>query len=152
MLALLIPGKKSPGKDFHVSMQPLIADLKHLWRGVKTYDAVEGKDFSLRAAILWGIHDYPALGTMSGRTTKGYFTCVYYDENPCSCSLRNKIGFIDHRRFLPANHKWRTNKSFNGKHEKRDSPRKFTTDEVMARLNEVSYVPGKNLDMPKTRK
>ena len=152
MLALLIPGKKSPGKDFHVFMQPLIADMIELWKGVKTYDAVEGKDFSLRAAILWGIHDYPALGTMSGRTTKGYFACVYCDEDPCSYSLRNKIGFLDHRRFLPEDHTWRTNRSFNGKIEKRGKPRTFTADEVMARVNGVCYVPGKNPDMPKTRK
>jgi hypothetical protein len=152
MLALLIPGKKSPGKDFHVFMQPLIADLMELWKGVKTYDAVEGKDFSLRAAILFGIHDYPALGTMSGRTTKGYFACVYCDENPCSECLRNKIGFINHRRFLPNDHAWRTNKSFNGKHEKREQPRKFTADEVMARLDSVCYVLGKNPDKPKPRK
>ena len=104
MLALIIPGKKSPGKDFHVFMQPLIVDMIELWKGVKTYDAVEGKDFSLCAAILWGIHDYPALGTMSGRTTRGYFACVHYDENPCSECLRNKIGFIGHRRFLPNDH------------------------------------------------
>jgi hypothetical protein len=52
MLALLILGKKSPGKDFHVFMQPLIADMMTLWNGVSTYDAYEGKDFSLRAAIL----------------------------------------------------------------------------------------------------
>ena len=57
MLALLILGKKSPGKDFHVYMQPLIKDMLSLWDGVRTYDAYEGKDFDLRAAILWGIHD-----------------------------------------------------------------------------------------------
>jgi hypothetical protein len=43
-------------------------DLKELWKGVSTYDAYEGKDFKLHAAIIWGIHDYPALGTMSGRS------------------------------------------------------------------------------------
>jgi hypothetical protein len=146
MLALLIPGK-----DFHVFMQPLIEDMVKLWAGVKTYDAVEGKDFDLRAAILWGIHDYPALGTMSGRTTRGYFACVHCDENPCSCGLRNKIGFLDYRRFLPENHEWRTHRSF-GRSEKRDKPRKFSAYEVMARLNEISYVPGKKLDAPKSRK
>ena len=84
MLALIILGKKSPGKDFNVFMQPLIADMLTLWEGVSTYDAYEGKDFSLRAAILWGINDYPALGTMSGITTWDYFACVHCDENPCS--------------------------------------------------------------------
>ena len=31
MMSLLIPGKKSPGKEFHVFMQPLIADMMKLW-------------------------------------------------------------------------------------------------------------------------
>jgi len=152
MLSLIIPGKKSPGKDFHVFMQPLMADMLKLWEGVSTYDAYEGKDFPLRAAILWGIHDYPALGTMSGRSTGGYFACVHCDENPCSECLRNKIGFIGHRRFLPSDHPWRKNTSFNGHHENREKPRKFTADEVMGRLDAASYVPGKNPEKPKPRK
>ena len=133
-------------------MQPLIADLITLWGGVPTYDAVEGKEFRLHVAILWGINDYPALGTLSGRTTRGYFACVHCDENPCSECLRNKIGFIGHRRFLPHDHPWRKNRTFDGHHENRDQPRKFSADEVMARLDEISYVPGKNPDMPKSRK
>jgi hypothetical protein len=152
MLALLIPGKKSLGKDFHVYMQPLIEDMLKLWHGVDTYDAVEDKDFTLHAAILWTINDYPALGTMSGRTTHGYFACVHCDEEPCSESLRNKIGFICHRRFLPADHPWRKNRSFDGRHENREQPRKFSADEVMARVDEVCYVPGKHPDKPRPRK
>jgi hypothetical protein len=35
---------------------------------------------------------------------------------------------------------------------KKEKPRKFSEDEVMARLNEVCYVPSKNPDTPKTRK
>ena len=44
------------------------------------------------------------------------------------------------------------NRSFDGHHETREQPRKFSADEVMARLDEVCYVPGKNLDKPKSRK
>jgi hypothetical protein len=152
MLSLIIPSKKSPGKDFHVFMQPLIANMLKLWEGVSTYDAYECKHFKLRAAILWGIHDYPALGTMSGRSRGGYFACVHYDENPCSECQRNKIGFIGHRRFLPSDHPWRKNRSFNGHHENREQSRKFIADKLMARLDAVSYVPGKNPKKLKTRK
>jgi hypothetical protein len=49
-------------------------------------------------------------------------------------------------------HPWRRNRSFNGKHEKREKLRKFSADEVMARLEEVFYVPGKNPHVPKSRK
>jgi hypothetical protein len=39
MLSFLIPGKKSPGKDFHVFTQPLIKYMMELWKGVDTFDA-----------------------------------------------------------------------------------------------------------------
>ena len=76
-MCLLIPGPKSPGKDFDLFLEPLIEELLDLWKGVKTYDACTGKKFDLRAAVLWCIHDYPALGTLSGRTTKGYYACIH---------------------------------------------------------------------------
>jgi hypothetical protein len=101
MLSLLVPGKHSPRKDFHVFMQPLIKDMMQLWAGVDTYDVTVEDDFKLHAAFLWSIHDYPGYATMSGRSTKGYFACVYCDENPCYEPLKNKIGYIGHRRFLP---------------------------------------------------
>jgi hypothetical protein len=89
---------------------------------------------------------------MSGRSRGGYFACVHYDENPCSECQRNKIGFIGHRRFLPSDHPWRKNRSFNGHHENREQSRKFIADKLMARLDAVSYVPGKNPKKLKTRK
>ena len=97
MMALLIPGKYSPGKDFHVFMQPLIHDLKKLWCGVPTKDVLKNEVFNLRAALLWTIHDYPAYGTTAGRSTKGYYACVSCDKNPCHVKLKNKIGYIGHR-------------------------------------------------------
>jgi len=96
MMALLIPGPKSPRKDFDVFLEPLIEDLLELWKGVRTYDANTRQTFSLRAAVLWCIHDYPALSTLSGRTTKGYFACTHCDKHPLSYSLRSKIGYIGH--------------------------------------------------------
>jgi hypothetical protein len=76
MMALLIPGPTCLGKDFDVFLEPLIEDLLDLWKGVPTYDAITQKEFNLRAAVLWCIHDYPALSTLSWRTTKGYFACI----------------------------------------------------------------------------
>ncbi|XP_010233141.1 uncharacterized protein LOC100826217 [Brachypodium distachyon] len=153
MMALLIPGRKSPGKDFHVYMKPLMADMKKLWEGVDTFDALTGKRFPLHAAILWSIHHYPGLATISGRSTKGFYACVHCDENPCSQSLRNKIGYVGHRRFLPTNHHFRTSKLFNGKAERRGPPRKFTIEEVMEKLGKVEdYKPGKHPDFKKRKR
>jgi hypothetical protein len=84
MMALLIPGSKSPGKDFDIFLEPLIKDLLDLWKGVPAYDANTRKTFHLRAAVLWCIHDYPALSTLSRRTTKGYFACTHCDKHPLS--------------------------------------------------------------------
>ena len=82
IMAFLIPGPMSPGKDFDIFLEPLVEDLLELWTGVRAYDALAGKMFNLRAAVLWCIHDYPALSTLSGRTTKGYFACTHCDKTP----------------------------------------------------------------------
>ena len=76
LMTLLIPGPSAPSKDFDVFLDPLVEDLLQLWKGVRTYDALAGKMFNLRAVVLWCIHDYPALGTISGRTTRGFFLHV----------------------------------------------------------------------------
>lgn len=47
MMSVLIPGRKAPEKDIDVYLRPLIAELKELWIGVRTYDAVEKKYFLL---------------------------------------------------------------------------------------------------------
>ena len=91
LMSLLILGPTSPGKDFDVFLEPLIEELLALWEGVTTYDAFSGDKFKLRAAVLWCIHDYPALRTISGRTTKGYYACIHCDKNPLSRPLRIRL-------------------------------------------------------------
>jgi hypothetical protein len=144
MMALLIPGPKSPGKDFDLFMEPLVEELLLLWNGVLTYDALSPLKFYLRAAIIWCIHDFPALHTLSGRITAGYQACVRCDKEPCSKKIRNKICFIGHRRFLPQNHRWRRSKEFNGEAETRNKPAEFTKEELQQQLEKVRDVrPGK---------
>lgn len=116
MMALLILGPLAPGKDFDVFLEPLMEDLLELWKGVQTYDAFSGNMFNLRAAVLWCIHGYPALSTLSGRTTKG-FACVHCDKNPLSYGLRSKIAYIGHYQFLPRGHCLRRNNEYVGLHE-----------------------------------
>nr|XP_025880314.1 uncharacterized protein LOC107280544 [Oryza sativa Japonica Group] len=143
MMALLIPGPCSPGKDFDLFLQPLVEELIELWKGVHTYDAIIDKEFKLRAAVLWCIHDYPALATLSGRTTKGYFACIHCDKNPLSYALRNKIAYIGHYRFLPRGHRLRRNNEYSGLHGTNDPPGKFTKAELLAELEKVRHVkPG----------
>jgi hypothetical protein len=144
MMALLIPGPHSPGKDFDVFMEPLVEELLLLWEGVSTFDALSPDKFDLRAAIIWCIHDFPALHTLSGRITAGYQACVRCDKDPCSKRIRNKICFIGHHRFLPQNHPWRKSLDFNGETEPRDMPAEFTKQELQQQLEKVRDVrPGK---------
>ncbi|GKB81172.1 leucine-rich repeat protein [Tanacetum coccineum] len=55
--------------------EPLIDELKDLWAGVNAYDALRKEDFTLRAALLWTINDFPAYGMLSGWSVKGYNAC-----------------------------------------------------------------------------
>jgi len=107
---------------------------------VSTYDAVSDKKFNLRATVLWCIHDYPALSTLSGQTTKGYFACTHCDKNPLSYALRNIISYIGHYRFLPKGHHLRRNNKFVGLHGTNDPPDKFSKEELLAELEKVSHV------------
>ena len=152
MMALLIPGPKSPGKDFDIFLEPLIEDLLELWKGVSTYDAFSGRTFNLHAAVLWCIHDYPALSTLSRRTTKGYFACTHCDKHPLSYGLRSKIGYFGHFRFLPTGHPLRRNSEYVGLHESNGPPRKFSKEELLAELEKVSNVRPRKPQGSKKRK
>ncbi|GKF30625.1 hypothetical protein Tco_0100423 [Tanacetum coccineum] len=68
MLALLIPGPKSPGKDIDVYLRPLIDDLKDLWalKGVETIDVATDQTFNMRAILLWTTNDFPTRSSLSG--------------------------------------------------------------------------------------
>ena len=85
ILALLIPGPQSvTGSNFDVFLEPLLEELLELWSvGVHTWDAAayRGSEwFTMRAMILWTIHDFPALGIVSGCVTKGYMGCPVWRE------------------------------------------------------------------------
>ena len=64
MMALLIPGPTSPGKDFDLFMEPLVEELQQLWRGVITRDLYSSPpaDFFLHVVIIWCIHDLSGFG------------------------------------------------------------------------------------------
>jgi len=152
MMALLIPGPKSPGKDFHLFMEPLVEELQQLWRGVLTRDLYSSPpaDLFLRAVIIWCDHDYTALGTMSGGTTHGYNACVRCDRNPLSYAILSKIYYIGHHRFLAKDKSCPTKYRryvFNAKHENRDAPKRLTADELQVELEKVMHItPGRHPD------
>ncbi|XP_021305311.1 uncharacterized protein LOC110431053 [Sorghum bicolor] len=140
MMSLLIPGPTSPGKAFDVFLQPLVDDLLKLWSGVNTFDALTGKDFKLPAVVLWCIHDYPALSTLSGRTTSGYFACLHCDKNPLSYAIRSKLCYIGHCRFLPRGHRLCNASDFKSLHGTSEKPGTFTKEELLEELEKVRDV------------
>ena len=73
--ALVIPGPEHPGKIFSVLMQPLVDELLSLKDGVQTWDASLKKKFTMKAAYIWSIHDFPALGMFSRWSTHGLLAC-----------------------------------------------------------------------------
>ncbi|XP_073117096.1 uncharacterized protein [Elaeis guineensis] len=142
MMTLLIPDPKCPENDIDVYLQPLIEELKELWDiGVETYDAHTRQNFNLHAAVLWTINDFPAYGNLSGWMTKGKLACPCCHKDTCSLSIRSKICYMGHRRFLPKNHSWRRNKrSFDGKCEYRDAPKVLTGDDMLDQLRKLKKV------------
>nr|GEX88919.1 hypothetical protein [Tanacetum cinerariifolium] len=69
-LSLVIPGKKNPGQNIDVFLQPLIKELKMLWNSsVETYDAYRKNNFHLKAALLWTVSDFPAYAMLSRWST-----------------------------------------------------------------------------------
>ncbi|KAL0541513.1 hypothetical protein IC582_021565 [Cucumis melo] len=69
-LSILISGSKQLGDDIGIYLEPLIDDLKLLWKsGVQCYDAYNEELFNLRTVLLWTINDFPAYGNLSGCST-----------------------------------------------------------------------------------
>ncbi|CAL9024675.1 unnamed protein product [Prunus brigantina] len=135
MLTLLISGPKQPGNDIDVYLEPLIDDLKSLWDGIRgVYDAHNGEYFTLRAALMWTINDFPAYGNLSGYVVKGYKACPICGDDTPSHRLKNghKICYIGHRKWLPINHPYRRQRAaFNGKPEYGTPPEPLTGEEVL---------------------
>ncbi|XP_060672399.1 uncharacterized protein LOC125422155 [Ziziphus jujuba] len=136
MMSLLIPGPTTPGKDIDVYLRPMIDELKDLWtNGVTTYDISKKERFTMHAAVLWTIHDFPAYGTLSGWSTKGYKACPTCNEDTSSQALRSKICYMGHRRYLSINHAWRNNRQYDGKLERRLAPKQFSGAEILQQLD-----------------
>ncbi|XP_035834064.1 uncharacterized protein LOC118482611 [Helianthus annuus] len=147
MLSLLIPGPESPGNNIDVYLQPLIDELKELWDdGLETYDKSKDETFKMYAALTWTISDFPSYSMLSGWKTKGKFACPCCNYETSSLYLKHsmKTCYMDHRRFLNAQHPWRRNKSaFNGKIEKRLSPTPLSGDEALSELSSFENIFGK---------
>ncbi|KAI5322661.1 hypothetical protein L3X38_031733 [Prunus dulcis] len=69
--------------------------------------------FTLRAAVMWTVNDFPVYAMVSGWSTKGYM----------ACPLREK------------------DKEFDGNTERRLRPREWSGDEILEQLNRLDFAP-----------
>ncbi|XP_060970010.1 uncharacterized protein LOC133037176 [Cannabis sativa] len=113
LLSTLIPGAKSPGKDMDIFLRPLVDELKELWNnGVPTRDNSTNSMFTMRAALLWTVNDFPARSSLSGWSGQGYKACPTCNEDTTSIRVIGKTSYVGHRRFLPSNHAMRRDTRF----------------------------------------
>ncbi|CAN6568406.1 unnamed protein product [Malus baccata var. baccata] len=159
LLSLLIPGPRSPGKEIDVYMRPLIDELNELWDvGTPTYDAYSNQNFTMKAAVLWTISDFPAYGMLSGWSTHGYKACPHcmHDKGSIYLPVSRKICYLGHRRFLPADHRFRRQTTtFNGRREHRSAPRQWTGLQCLEELCTLRFTfgkPKKNTSVGQRRK
>ena len=114
-LSVIVPEPNNPKHKIDVFLQPLIAELKHLWEvGIETYDVSQKQNFQMRAALLWTISDFLAYSRLSGWSTTDKLACPYCMEYSDAFSLPNgrKTSWFDnHQKFLPHNHPFRQNKN-----------------------------------------
>ena len=114
-LSILVPGLKNQKDKLIVFLQPLIAELNHLWDvGVNTYDISKKQNFMMRAALMWTVSDFPAYSMLSGWSTARWLTCPYCMDKSDAFTLKfsgKQSWFDNHRKFLPANHPFRRNRT-----------------------------------------
>ncbi|XP_077237162.1 uncharacterized protein LOC143878814 [Tasmannia lanceolata] len=150
ILSLLIPGPSSPGNDIDIYLKPLVEELKELWiDGVQTFDAARNEMFQMHAAVLWTISDFPAYANLSGWSTKGKLACPSCHKETCSQRLTHgsKQCYMGHRRFLPINHTFRSDKSgFDGTEEWRVAPIPLSGSQVLDQLQSINVTFGKKPD------
>ncbi|XP_028107554.1 uncharacterized protein LOC114306510 [Camellia sinensis] len=99
---------------------------------------------------MWTINDFPAYGSLSGWSTKGYLACPNCNIDASSQSLRSKIGYMGARRYLPENHNWHRSKLFNGEIENRSKPVELSGEQILQQIN-LGTIDGKNKDTDKAR-
>ncbi|CAL8999749.1 unnamed protein product [Prunus brigantina] len=134
---------EDPGRSIDVYLRPLVDELKDLWtNGVRTYYKATGKMFTLRAAVMWTVNDFPAYAMVSGWSTKGYMACPVCKENVTSGWHAGKVCYLGHRRWLSWDHEWREkDKEFDGNTEHRLRPREWSGDEILEQLNRLDFSP-----------
>jgi hypothetical protein len=66
LLSMIIPGPNSvKSSNFDVYLAPVFEELVELWKGVRAVDVLQPirrREFTMRAILMWTIHDFPLMG------------------------------------------------------------------------------------------
>ena len=141
-LTLICPGPNNPKKNIDVYLQPLIEELKQLWDvGEETYDVSRKEKFTMKAALMWTVNDFPAYGMLSGWSTSGLLGCPICMEKSMAFYLQHgkKASYFDcHRQFLPLTHQYRKDKKCftRGRVVSNAPPPRLTGEEIFNRVQE----------------
>jgi hypothetical protein len=114
-VSMIIPGPKYPGKNMSVYLEPLVDDLLVGWNdhGVRTYDASTKEHFDMFVWYHTSLHDLPARALFCGWCTHGKWPCPVCRQAVTFFWLKKggKYSCFDEtRKFLEANHKYRSDK------------------------------------------
>ena len=144
-LTALVPGPTDPGQKLDVFLQPLIKELIELWEnGIPAYDVSTKKNFTLRAALMWTVSDFPAYSMLSGRKTAGFNACPHCLDEHGAFRLKEsgKECWFDHRRFIPMNHSFRMNKTqfLRGRVETRGPPTELTGEQILEEIDRLGLM------------
>lgn len=122
-LTMIFPGPKQVKKP-DTYLRLLVDELKMLWQqGVEVEDMSrepgDGRFFSLRAILMWTMHDYPGYSFISKLQTKGHRACPICWKGLAarrSTSMKKMMYDCNFRRHLPAGHEFRValKDKFNG--------------------------------------
>nr|KYP31798.1 hypothetical protein KK1_047707 [Cajanus cajan] len=147
IMSMIIPGKKMPGNDIDVYLQPLIKELNELWTtSVDAYDSFKKEMFKLRAALMWTISDFPGLGTLSGWNTYTGLACpsCNFDFAPLHLKDSGKFCFWGFRRYLDQRHRFRLCIiRFNGEQDMCNPPKRLSGVEILQQVENVKVVFGR---------
>ncbi|XP_073133636.1 uncharacterized protein [Henckelia pumila] len=151
-LSVIAPGPSNPKDKLDVFLQPLIAELQQLWYdGVATYDIHSQTNFTMRAALLWTISDFPAYAMLFGWSTAGKQACPHCmsDSEAFTLVHSGKTSWFDnHRKFLPIDHQlWRNKNMFiRGRRVLHQAPPTKTGDELLSELDNYGFLPAYDVD------
>ncbi|RHN73913.1 hypothetical protein MtrunA17_Chr2g0303761 [Medicago truncatula] len=145
-LSCIVPGPSNPTDSIDVFLESLVDDLRRLWVGEVTYDIAKKENFTLRAALMWTINDFPAYGMLSGWSTHGRLACPHCMKDTKAFYLINgrKNSWFDcHRCFTPDDHEFRRKRNQFRKDtiEKDGPPPKITSNEIFRRFSALWRFP-----------